>query len=94
MQGWGYVILIVGAIVIGALAQYLVREHLGYEGIVTAIGAGIGGYVGGAFHLGGLAGWGTAYYGLAIFPALIGGLIIAAAVEVVMYYALRAPAAS
>lgn len=94
MDTWGYVTLIVGAVVIGLLAQYGIRQRFGYEGIVTAIGAGVGGFFASEYSLGGLGKWGTEFFGLAIFPALIGGLIVAAVVEVVVYYMERSPASS
>ena len=92
METWGYVILIAGAIVIGLVAQYALRQRFGYEWVATAIGAGVGGFVASEYGLGGLGKWGTAYYGLHIFPALIGGLVVAAIVEAVIYFAVRPPA--
>lgn len=94
MDTWGYVTLIVGAVVIGLLAQFGIRQRVGYEGMVTALGAGVGGFLASEYSLGGLGRWGTEFFGLAIFPALIGALIVATVVEFVFYYAERAPAAS
>ena len=91
METWGYVILIAGAIVIGLVAQYALRQRFGYEWVATAIGAGVGGFVASEYGLGGLGKWGIAYYGLHIFPALIGGLVVAAIVEAVIYFAVRQP---
>lgn len=45
MDFWGYVMLIVGALAIGLLAEYVVRQQFGYEWLVTAVGAGIGGFI-------------------------------------------------
>lgn len=92
MESWGYVILIAGAIVIGLLAQYALRRRFGYAWIATAIGAGVGGFVASEYALGGLGKWGTAYYGLHLFPALIGGVIVAAIVEAVIAFAVQPPA--
>ena len=89
MDAWGWVILIVGAIVIGLVAQYLMRRRVGYEWVVTAIGAAVGGFIGSEYHLGGLGEWGTEVAGMFIFPALIGAIILAAIVEAVMYFSIR-----
>lgn len=90
METWGWVVLVVGAVVIGLLAQYAFRGRFGYEWIATAIGAGLGGYFASEYSLGGLGKWGTEWVSLSIFPALIGALVVAAVVEGVMFYALRA----
>ena len=86
MGVWGYLILAVAAVVLGALGQGL-RGRVGYEGILTAIGAAVGGFVGSEYHLFGLGQWGYTYDGLAIFPALIGAIIVAVVVEAVIYFA-------
>ncbi|HUZ00224.1 MAG TPA: hypothetical protein VMU89_07725 [Thermomicrobiaceae bacterium] len=88
MGAWGYVILVAGAIVLGMLGQAL-RGRVGYEGILTAIGAGLGGFVASEYHLFGLGQWGYTYDGLAVFPALIGAIIVAVVVEAVIYFAER-----
>ena len=88
METWGIVILIVGAVVIGLAAQYLMRGQFGWEFLLTAVGAGLGGFVA-SEYLGTLSNWGTELYGMRIFPALIGALVIGAVVEVVMRYTMR-----
>ena len=92
MGAWGYVILIAGAVVLGMLGQAL-RGRVGYEGVLTAIGAGIGGFVASQYHLAGLGQWGYSYDGLHLFPALIGAIIVAVVVEAVIYFVQR-PAAT
>ena len=86
MEAWGYVILIAGAVVIGALAQYGLRMRLGFEGVLTAIAAGVAGFVFSEYSIFGLGKWGTETFGLAIFPALIAALVAAAIVEVAVHY--------
>jgi uncharacterized membrane protein YeaQ/YmgE (transglycosylase-associated protein family) len=88
MGAWGYVILVAGAIVLGLLGQAL-RGRVGYEGILTAIGAGVGGFVASEYSLGGLGQWGYSYSGLYLFPALIGAIIVAVIVEAVIYFVER-----
>lgn len=92
MGAWGYVILIAAAVVLGMLGQAL-RGRVGYEGVLTAIGAGIGGFVASQYHLAGLGQWGYSYDGLHLFPALIGAIIVAVVVEAVIYFVQR-PAAT
>jgi uncharacterized membrane protein YeaQ/YmgE (transglycosylase-associated protein family) len=94
MDAWGYVTLIVGAIAIGLLVQYGLDRRFGYEWIVAALGAGVGGFLASEYSLGGLGKWGTEFFGLAIFPALIGAVIVAAVVGVALHYAERRLATS
>lgn len=89
MDTWGYVILIAGAVVIGLVAQLGLRRLFGYEWVLTAIGAGIGGYIASEYDLAGLGKWGTEVSGLAIFPAIVGALVLAAVIEAVLFVAER-----
>ncbi|HET9017062.1 MAG TPA: hypothetical protein VFN57_15780 [Thermomicrobiaceae bacterium] len=86
MGTWGYVILVAGAVVIGALAQYGLRARLGLEGVLTAIAAGVAGFAFSEYEIFGLGKWGYEAAGLAIFPALIAALVAAAIVEVGIHY--------
>ena len=61
METWGWILLIVGALVIGLVAQYLIRRELGYEWIWVSLGAGIAGFVASEYDLVGLGKWGTEY---------------------------------
>ncbi len=89
MDTWGYVILIAGAVVIALVAQFGIRRIFGYEWVLTAIGAGVGGYVASEYDLAGLGKWGTEVAGLAIFPAVVGALVLAAVIEAVLFAAER-----
>lgn len=86
METLGYVILIVGAVLIGLAAHYLVMQHVGFGWALPAVGAAIGGFVASEYTLGGLGAWGTQVAGMYIFPALIGALLLAAIVESVIYF--------
>jgi hypothetical protein len=77
----GWVVLIVGALILGLVAQFVGQTETGYEWLVVAIGAGVGAVVASEF----IVGWrdfGPVWDGLAMGPALIGGLVLGLVVEV------------
>ena len=81
----GWTVLIVGAFVFGVIAQYVGEARTGYEWLGDAIAAGIGAFV--ASEL--IVAWRTfepVYDGLALVPALIGGLVLGIVVELVTRY--------
>jgi uncharacterized membrane protein YeaQ/YmgE (transglycosylase-associated protein family) len=82
MEIWGWVILIVGALVIGLAAQFVPESPTMFDWLITAVAAGIGGFIGSEL-LGSFSTWGPEIQGLYIFPALIGALVLAAVVDVV-----------
>jgi uncharacterized membrane protein YeaQ/YmgE (transglycosylase-associated protein family) len=76
----GAVLLIVAAIVFGAIAQFVGETHTGFEWLVDAIAFGIGALVASEF----ITSWRTfepVWNGLAIVPALVGGLVVGIVVE-------------
>jgi len=77
----GWLVLILGAIVIGIVAQLIGQPEFGYEWVVTAIGAFIGGVAASEFVVG-LQTFEPVYDGLALIPALIGGLVVGTVVAV------------
>jgi uncharacterized membrane protein YeaQ/YmgE (transglycosylase-associated protein family) len=81
----GWILLIVGALVFGAAAQFIGDTRTGYEWVVDAIAAGIGALVASEF----VVSWRTfepTWDGLAIVPALLGGLVVGLVVEVATRY--------
>lgn len=81
----GAALLIVGAVVFGAIAQFVGETRTGYEWLVDAIAAGIGALVASEF----IVAWqatGPVWDGLAVAPALIGGLVVGLVVEVATRY--------
>lgn len=81
----GGALLIVGAVVFGAIAQFIGETRTGYEWLVDAIAAAIGGLVASEF----IVAWqatGPVWDGLALMPALIGGLVVGLVVEVATRY--------
>jgi len=81
----GWIAVIVGALIFGVVAQLIGETRTGYEWLVDAIGAGIGAIVASEFIVAWQS-WGPMFDGLAIVPALIGGLVVGVVVEVVTRY--------
>jgi uncharacterized membrane protein YeaQ/YmgE (transglycosylase-associated protein family) len=81
----GWVILIVGALVFGVIAQFVGETRTGYEWLVDAIAAGIGALFASEF----IVAWRTfepTWDGLALVPALLGGIVVGLVVEVATRY--------
>lgn len=81
----GWILLIVGAIVFGGVAQFIGETRTGFEWLVDAFAAGIGALVASEF----IVAWRTfepVWDGLALVPALIGALVVGVVVEVATRY--------
>jgi uncharacterized membrane protein YeaQ/YmgE (transglycosylase-associated protein family) len=81
----GWVVLIAGALVFGAVAQIVGETRTGFEWLVDAIAAGIGALFASEF----IVAWRTfepTWDGLALVPALIGGIVVGLVVEVATRY--------
>lgn len=74
------VVLVLGGLAVGILAQYIGRVTFGYEWIFAAAGAVIGGWLG-SEAFGTLSTWGPVVGGLYLLPALIGGIVVGGAVD-------------
>jgi hypothetical protein len=81
----GVAALVVGAAVIGVALQLFGRAGTGYEWVATAIAAGIGGFVASEFIVG-WRGWEPVYDGLALLPAVIGGVVVGLTAEAATRY--------
>ena len=77
----GWMVLVVGALVFGAIAQFVGETRTGFEWLGDAIGFGIGALVASEFIIGWQA-FEPVFDGLALVPALIGGLVVGLIVEV------------
>jgi uncharacterized membrane protein YeaQ/YmgE (transglycosylase-associated protein family) len=76
----GWIVLVTGSLVFGAVAQFIGETKTGYEWLVDAIAFAIGALVASEF----IVAWqatGPVYDGLALVPALVGGLLAGLVVE-------------
>jgi uncharacterized membrane protein YeaQ/YmgE (transglycosylase-associated protein family) len=81
----GWAVLLIGALLFGVLAQFVGETRTGYEWLVDSIGAGVGAVVASEF----IIGWRSVepvFDGLAIVPAVVGGLVLGLIVEVATRY--------
>lgn len=76
------IVLILFALVFGAIAQFIGRTNIGYEWILAAMGALVGGWLG-SEAFGTVSTWGPVIDGLYLVPALIGGVILGTVVDAV-----------
>jgi uncharacterized membrane protein YeaQ/YmgE (transglycosylase-associated protein family) len=71
----GWIAVIAGALVFGVLASSIGESRNGYEWLIGTVAAGIGAVVASEFIIGWQA-FGPVFEGLAVVPALIGGLVV------------------
>ncbi len=81
----GGILLIAAAVVFGVVAQLIGEARTGYEWFVDAIGFGLGALVASEFIVG-LQAVGPVWDGLALVPALVGGLVVGVIVELATRY--------
>ena len=78
----GLLLLIVGSLAFGVVAQWIGEARTGYEWLIDAIAVFVGGFVASEFIIGWQA-FEPVWEGLALIPALIGGLVAGIVVEVI-----------
>ncbi|MEX0631169.1 MAG: GlsB/YeaQ/YmgE family stress response membrane protein [Chloroflexota bacterium] len=83
MTGVAALMLVLGALILGAIAQIIGRVVVGYEWIFTALAALVGGWIG-SEALGTLSTWGPEFEGLYVLPALVGGIVLGGLVDIVV----------
>ena len=81
----GWIVLVVGARVFGAIAQFVGEAGTGFEWLGDAIGFGVGALVVSEFVVA-FRTFEPVFDGLALAPALIGGLVLGVIVEVATRY--------
>jgi uncharacterized membrane protein YeaQ/YmgE (transglycosylase-associated protein family) len=81
----GWLVLAAGAVVLGGIAQFIGQPRTGFEWLATAIAAGIGAVFASEFIVGWQA-FEPVWDGLALVPALVGGLVVGTIVEVATRY--------
>ena len=81
----GWLILLAGALLFGVVAQFVGETRTGYEWLVDGIAFALGAVIASEFIIS-LRTFEPVWDGLAIVPALIGGLALGLVVEVVTRY--------
>ncbi|HET7030934.1 MAG TPA: hypothetical protein VFI34_10520 [Candidatus Limnocylindrales bacterium] len=77
----GWAVLIIGALVFGAIVQYTTDAPTSFEWVVVAIAAGIGGLLASEFIVS-LRTVEPVWDGLAVLPATLGGVVVGVVVEI------------
>jgi uncharacterized membrane protein YeaQ/YmgE (transglycosylase-associated protein family) len=77
----GWLVVIVGAVVFGVVAQFVGEPKTGYEWLVDGVAAALGAVIASEFIVS-LRVFEPVWDGLAIVPALIGGLALGLLVEI------------
>jgi uncharacterized membrane protein YeaQ/YmgE (transglycosylase-associated protein family) len=86
MSGIAVILLIAGALVLGALPLFVGEPKTGYEWLVSAAAVLIGGWLG-SEAFGSLSTFGPAFDGLYLVTALIGGIVLGVIADAAMRYA-------
>lgn len=81
----GWILLIAGALLFGVVAQFVGEANTGYEWLVDGIAAFLGGLIASEFIVG-MRTFAPVWDGLALVPALVGGLIVGVIVELATRY--------
>jgi len=81
----GWLVLLAGALLFGIVAQFIGEARTGYEWLADAIAAAVGAVVASEFIISARI-FEPVWDGLAIVPALVGGLVLGVIVEVITRY--------
>ena len=81
----GWLVLFAGALLFGVIAQFIGETRTGYEWLVDGIAAALGALIASELIVS-LRTFEPVWDGLAIVPAIIGGLVLGLIVEVVTRY--------
>jgi uncharacterized membrane protein YeaQ/YmgE (transglycosylase-associated protein family) len=81
----GWLVIVAGALLFGVIAQFIGEARTGFEWLVDAIAAGLGAVIASEFIISART-FEPVWEGLAIVPALIGGLVLGIVVELATRY--------
>jgi uncharacterized membrane protein YeaQ/YmgE (transglycosylase-associated protein family) len=81
----GWLVLLAGAALFGIVAQFVGETRTGYEWLVDGVAAALGAVIASEFIIS-LRTFEPVWDGLALVPALIGGLVVGLVVEVATRY--------
>jgi len=81
----GWLVLLAGALLFGVVAQFIGEARTGFEWLADAIAAALGAVIASEFIISAQT-FEPVWDGLAIVPALIGGLVLGLIVEVITRY--------
>lgn len=83
MSTLAFALLLIGAVVLGAIPQFVGDPAIGYEFVFPMIGAAVGGWLG-SEAFGQLSTWGPEFEGLFVLPAIIGAVVVGALVDAIV----------
>ena len=81
----GWLVIVAGALLFGVIAQFIGETRTGFEWLVDAIAAFAGALIASEFVIS-FRGYEPVFDGLALVPALIGGLALGVVVELATRY--------
>jgi uncharacterized membrane protein YeaQ/YmgE (transglycosylase-associated protein family) len=81
----GWLVLLAGALLFGVLAQLIGETRTGYEWLVDGIAAALGALIASEFIISART-WEPVWDGLALVPALIGGIAVGVVIELATRY--------
>jgi len=81
----GWLVLFAGALLFGVVAQFIGETRTGYEWLVDGIAVAIGAVVASEFIISART-WEPVWDGLALVPAIIGGLVVGVVIELATRY--------
>ena len=81
----GWLVLLAGALLFGVIAQFIGETRTGYEWLVDGVAAALGAVIASEFIISART-WEPVWDGLAIVPAVIGGLVLGVVIELATRY--------
>jgi hypothetical protein len=85
MSGLAVILLVAGALVIGAIPLFIGEARTGFEWLATGAAVLVGGWLG-SEAFGGISTFGPAFEGLYLVTALVGGVVLGAVADVAVRY--------